>query len=136
TSMPFFDKSWKPGTAYEVIAENQKNGLHTLILLDIKVAEPSSEALLKGDMTPAPARFMTAGKCLKQLRELEGIHKKGIITDKTYCVCCARVGQPDMVIKYGLIKDLVSYDLGKPLHCIIIPGSLHFVEEEMLRGFL
>ena len=30
---------------------------------------------------------------------------------------------------------LDEFDFGKPPHCLIIPGKLHFVEEEMLQMF-
>jgi len=47
TSMVFFDGNWKPATAYDVVAMNQKNKLHTLVLLDIKVAEPRNIIIFK-----------------------------------------------------------------------------------------
>ena len=33
------------------------------------------------------------------------------------------------------VRDLLNLDFGKPLHCLIIPGKLHFMEEEMLKLF-
>ena len=44
----------------------------------------------------------------------------------------ARVGSKDVVVKAGYIKDLIDYDFGGPLHCIVIPATLHIVEAEYL----
>ncbi|MBI4150313.1 diphthine synthase, partial [Candidatus Woesearchaeota archaeon] len=59
--------------------------------------------------------------------------KDGVVTEDTFIVGCARLGAEDVVIKAGKAKDLLKVDFGKPLHCLIIPGALHFKEEEMLR---
>jgi diphthine synthase len=46
-SLVFFTDAWKPDSFYDRIAENAKFGLHTLILLDIKVKEQSEENLAR-----------------------------------------------------------------------------------------
>jgi len=33
------------------------------------------------------------------------------------------------------MKDLVHYDLGPPLHSLVIPGEMHFLERDMLKEF-
>ena len=134
SSMVFFDDKWKPATAYDVIAMNQMNGLHTLILLDIKTAEPSKEDLMKDKNKPMPPRYMTVNQCLNQLLELENIKKQDIITPKTKVIGCARLGTDDSIIKYGTIKELLDFDFGDEMHCVIIPGKLHFMEEEFLKS--
>jgi diphthine synthase len=45
---------------------------------------------------------------------------------------CARLGG-DYQIKYGEAVMLQQLDFGEPLHCLVIPGKLHFVEEEALE---
>lgn len=135
TSMPFFDDKWKPSTAFDIVEQNMESGLHTLVLLDIKVAEPSKKDLLKGKNKPLPPRFMTVNECLKQFMEIEAEKKKKIFSESTKVVGCARIGQDDFIVKYGSIKELLSFDFGNPLHCVIIPGKLHFMEEEMLNSF-
>lgn len=47
-SIVFFTDTWRPDSFYDRIAANRKLGLHTLCLLDIKVKEPSLEALARG----------------------------------------------------------------------------------------
>ena len=63
TSMPFFEPSFEPETPYDVIKMNLKNGLHTLILLDI-----------------TPKRFMSVNQALAQLLEIEDKRKEKIIS--------------------------------------------------------
>lgn len=46
-SLPFFTDNWKPDSWYDKIAENSKLGMHTLVLLDIKVKEQSEENLAR-----------------------------------------------------------------------------------------
>ena len=36
------------------------------------------------------------------------------------------------MIKAGYIRDLIDFDFGGPLHCIVIPSDLHIVEAEYL----
>ena len=136
TSMPFFDEGWEPETAYDVTYENQKTGMHTLILLDIKIAEPSKEALLKGipeEVSKIQPRFMTISQCIEQLYKIESKRKTHIITPEIKLLACARIGHPDQQIVYGTAEQLSNIDMGKPLHCLIVPGKLHFIEEEMLN---
>ena len=46
-SLVFFTDTWKPDSFYDRIAENVRLGLHTLVLLDIKVKEQSEENLAR-----------------------------------------------------------------------------------------
>ena len=78
-------------------------------------------------------KFMTANEGLKILLELEKRRKENVITEDTKVVVVARAGSLKPKLVYGKIKDLINYDFGKPLHCIIIPGKLHFMEEEALK---
>ncbi|MEM3373928.1 MAG: diphthine synthase [Candidatus Woesearchaeota archaeon] len=118
TSMPFFESNFKPESPYEAVKENLSRGLHTLVLLDIKK-----------DLN----KFMSVNVALKQFLEIEDKRKEGVFSLNMKAIGCARIGSENQVIKYGLIRDLIDYDFGKPLHCLIVPGKLHFMEEEMLR---
>jgi diphthine methyl ester synthase len=46
-SLVFFTENWKPDSFYDRIKENFDLGMHTLVLLDIKVKEQSEENLLR-----------------------------------------------------------------------------------------
>jgi diphthine synthase len=136
TSIPFPEGDWLPESSYDVIRKNQRCGFHTLCLLDIKVAEPSKEDLLKGINKPLPSRFMTVQQGLEVLRRLEGKRQEGIITDDLLVVGAARLGGVNDVplIKAGTMQELMATDFGRPMHSIIIPAKeLHHVEQEMLE---
>ena len=47
----------------------------------------------------------------------------------------ARVGSTNQRIVCGTMEELLSHDLGPPLHSLVIPGHLHFLEKDMLRMF-
>ncbi|MCM2325925.1 MAG: diphthine synthase, partial [Candidatus Woesearchaeota archaeon] len=119
TSMPYFEPGFLPETPYQVIKDNLEKGLHTLLLLDIK-----------------PDRHMSVYESLKQLLEIEELRKEGLITKDSKAIGCARLGSDDFLIRYGRVEDLMKTDFGKPLHCMIIPGKLHFIEEEMLKSWV
>lgn len=134
TSMVFFDDKWKPQTAYDVVKQNKSHGLHTLVLLDIKVAEPSKDDLKAGNANAQaqPPRFMSVKQGVEQLLEIESVRKEGLITETTLLVGVARLGSDTFAIKAGTPKDLMEFDFGKPMHSLIVPGDLHFLEEDVL----
>ena len=51
-SLFFFTATWKPDSFYERVAANRRDGLHSLVLLDIRVKEPTEASLARG------ARFL------------------------------------------------------------------------------
>ncbi len=111
------EKGFYPKTPYEVLAENLKSGAHTLLLLDVKAAEN---------------RYMTVKEAIGVLLDLETSEGKGIFNENTKCVGAARFGG-DTVIKYGAAKELMNADLGPAPHILIVPGKMHFSEEEYLQ---
>ncbi|MFH1421256.1 MAG: diphthine synthase [Planctomycetota bacterium] len=118
TSIPYPDKNFKPETSYEVINQNKILGLHTLVLLDLK---------------PEQNKFMTVAEAIDILLEIESRKKQETFTSKTFCVGCARIGSDDFVIKAGTAEELKAYDFGNQPHSLIVPGELHFVEEDALK---
>ncbi len=116
-SIPFPTKDYNPISFYDTIAENLKMGLHTLVFLDIHQDEN---------------KFMTINEGLNRLLEVAH-QRKDEINENTFAVGFARMGSENQIIKFGKIKDLINFDFGKPQHIIVIPGKLHFVEEEALR---
>ena len=118
TSIPFLDDFPQLETPYNVIKENLSLGMHTLCLLDIKVPEQ---------------RFMTVNQALDVLLDIESRKKERLITDDLIVVGCARLGRDDYVIKAGKLIDVKKFDFGGEPHSLIIPGNMHFVEEEMLE---
>jgi len=107
TSIPFDNKNVK--TPVDVYNMNKQNGLHTLFLLDLD---------------PINNKYLTIKEAIEYL-ERNGIKEK--------MIGCARIGSKKPVIKYG--EDIKDFDFGKSPYCLIIPGNLHFIEEEFLERF-
>ncbi len=120
TTLPFPQEGYSPTSPYDVIEDNLSRGLHTLVLLDID-AENS--------------RYMTANEGLHLLLDMERRVGRGIISKKTQVCAVARAGSRDSVVSAGTLDDLLTTDFGPPLHTIVVPGKLHFLEEDALRVF-
>lgn len=117
TSIPFPAENWKPETPYDILKENKKRDAHTLILLDL---------------SPKEDRFMTINEAIRYLLDIEAKRKEKIFQEDTFCIGCARLGSDSPTIISGKAKDLRGADFGAPLHCLIVPGKLHFAEEKAL----
>lgn len=112
-------------------------GLHTLILLDIKVKEPDLEVLArKGKVVYEPPRFMTAAQCCSQMLEVEADRNGGICGMDKLVVGAARVGSSEMRLVAGKVSEVAKVDLGRPLHSVVFVGQrCHDVEREMMRSY-
>lgn len=118
TSIPFIEDHPNLETPYNVIKENGK--LHTLCLLDLK---------------PREEKFMTVNEALEILLKIEARKGENVISEDTVVIGCARLGTDNFIVKSGPVKDVTIFDFGKPPHCLIIPGEMHFIEEEMIHGW-
>ena len=94
----------------DVLKMNLANGLHSLFLLDL---------------VPKENKYMECKEAVGYLIS------KGAISADTKVVVCAKLGCKDFVVKYveaGSVSELNLFP-----QCLIVPGDLHFVEEEMLE---
>jgi diphthine synthase len=141
-SMVFFTETWKPASFYDRIRENRSIGLHTLVLLDIKVKEQSLENMARGRKVYEPARYMTVGQCAQQMLEIEEIKttegEGGVYSEDSLAVGVARVGGRTEKFISGTLKQLCSADeeLGGPLHSLVLLGKrTHELESDYVRAF-
>ncbi|PIN87635.1 diphthine synthase [Candidatus Woesearchaeota archaeon CG10_big_fil_rev_8_21_14_0_10_32_24] len=118
TSIPFLDDFPQLETPYRILQQNQEIGAHTLMLLDIRVDQD---------------QFMTVSQAIEILENIESRIGEKAINDEILAIGCARLGCDDFIIKTGTLKHLKDIDFGKPLHCLIIPGKMHFSEEEIIK---
>lgn len=112
-SIPYPVDGVLPMSAFERIITNGKNGLHTLILLDIKADEQ---------------KFMTINEAIDILFGM-GLAKH------TRIIGVARIASNSQIIKYGMMSELEKINFGPNPHCIIIPSTLNIVEEEMVNSY-
>ncbi|HNQ25380.1 MAG TPA: diphthine synthase [Methanoregulaceae archaeon] len=113
-SLPFPHGSWFPMTPINVVAENIRQDLHTLVYLDIQ-----------------DDRFMTIHEAVALLEEMAA-RSGGLIP---LYVGIARAGSDSPVVRAGDARTLLATDFGPPLHIIAIPASLHVMEREYLELF-
>jgi len=109
TSMPAWKKSFEPTSFMEIVKENIKINAHSLILVDIG---------------------LKLNDAIKELKE--SAKKQKVKIDKI--VICSRMGTDEREIIYSELGKIENKEIKKP-YCIIIPGKLHFVEEEILADF-
>ncbi|MFH1774027.1 MAG: diphthine synthase [Methanobacteriota archaeon] len=114
------EAGFSPETPYNVVKENRERGLHTLLFLDIKAEKKE---------------YMTANQGMQVMLQIEKKRKERVFTEETLCVVLGSVGSYDCVLKAGKVKDLIKQDFGSLPHSLIVPGKLHFIEEEYLRAF-
>jgi diphthine synthase len=95
--------NYKPTSSLDVIRENLKRDLHTLVLLDTE---------------PTP---MEAKAALEMLSEFDKV------------IVLSRVGHEDEKLSFGKISELKDQSLGRVPFTIIIPAKLHPMEQEFLQ---
>lgn len=117
TTIPFPDENYFPESPYVAIGNNLASEMHSLVLLDI-------QAHLD--------RYMTANQAMEYLLKVAQKLDDGIITVDTLAVVVARAGADKPLVRAGKIKNLIDEDFGGPLHSLIIPSNLHFMEAEAL----
>ncbi len=105
-SIPFHEAD----SYWKIYQENKKINAHTLFLLDLQ-----------------NGKFMTGIEGLKKLLE------KGL-DENTKSVIVERLGGENIVY-YDAAKNLMKTNPGNPPHALIIPGELHFKEEEALNSY-
>jgi diphthine synthase len=117
SSIPFPSEGYSPESYYFALAENRERGLHTLLFLDIK------------------EKLMTVNEALKILLDIEEDKGLNVATNDSIVVGLGCVGSETPVLIAGRIEDLISRDFGPVPHVLIVPGVLHFMEEEYLKEF-
>jgi diphthine methyl ester synthase len=134
-SMVFFTDTWKPSSFYDRIKENTGIGLHTLILLDIKVKEQSLENMVRGRKIYEPPRYMTVAQCAEQMLEIEEERREAVYQDDSLAIGAARVGAKEQRMVCGTLKELSEVDLGPPLHSLVLLGKrTHELERDFIRA--
>ncbi|MFC2143010.1 diphthine synthase [Candidatus Aenigmatarchaeota archaeon] len=109
TTLCYPEGNYKPTSPLDMIKKNKENGLHTLVLLDVKDDEK---------------RYMTVKEGVKIL--LDTLKKD----EKIIAASC--LGSDKRKMKYSTAENIMKEDFETPA-VIIIPGELNFKEEEFLR---
>jgi len=122
TTIPFPYISRKkriiPQTPYQVLKENLSRDLHTMLFLDIQC-----------DQTE---RYMTVSEGASLLLEMQSGAGEHIL-DERLVIGIARAGADDSVVVVDRITSMQNRDLGGPLHILVVPARLHFMEAKALK---
>lgn len=116
TSIPLENENVE--SPYDVLKDNLSLGLHTLFLLDLN---------------PEEEKFLSINDTIRYLLKVELKRNEKIFSEKTLCIGCTKIGSENQIIKVGTARDLLKHNFGKPVHCLIVPGKLHFMETEALK---
>ncbi|MDI3483071.1 MAG: diphthine synthase [Candidatus Methanomethylophilaceae archaeon] len=119
-TLPFRGDNWLPRSPYDHLVENKKRGLHSLVLLDIRAEE---------------GRYMSAKEGIEWILAAEDLYGEGLLDEKSVICVASRIGSDDEMTVCERPRSLLSKDLGKPLHSLVIPGTLHFMEAYALVSF-
>jgi diphthine synthase len=120
-TIPFMEKTMgkMPKSVYDLIGENKSRGLHTLCLLDINA-----------DATG----FMTPTQAADTILAMERQFGEGVIgPSQKIVVLCKSGGKTEMF--YDEIEAFHAGIVDLTPSVLIVPGNLHFTEEDYLQKF-
>jgi diphthine synthase len=102
---------YRPDSFYKTVLENRTRGMHSLLLLDIK---------------------MSVQQGLEVLMDIERRKRNGVLGPRVRIVVASSIGSSRKAIRYGTVTELAGEDFPPPA-VIIIPGRLNFFEREFLE---
>ncbi|MET1159904.1 MAG: diphthine synthase [Thermoprotei archaeon] len=109
-----YPEAFKPYSTVKAIYENLERGLHTLVLLDLRVEEN---------------RAMSIPEAVEILLDLDD--KK--VLKRVIAVGLARLGLSDELIIADLLPNLAEYKYPPPPHSLVIVAKPHPIELDNLR---
>ncbi len=107
-------------TVYYTIYENLLKGNHSILIL-----EYNSDINF----------FLEPKEAFSNLLLAEKEQGRNLVDESTFAIVASRVGAKNQNIIAGKISSLADKDFGKPPHTIILPGRLHFTEQDALKVF-
>lgn len=110
----FWQENYKPTSFYDVVQNNKKQGLHTLLFLDIDREH---------------RKFMSPNEAMSILTRCG-------LSENEKIVVCSRLGHEDSKIRYDAVEQLHDAEFGEAPHVIVVPGKLHDMEENFLKQFI
>ncbi|GFH07123.1 TP_methylase domain-containing protein [Haematococcus lacustris] len=103
----------------------------------LQVKEPNLDMLARGRTVYEPPRYMTVNTAIEQLLLIERRRGEGAYDGDTTCVGIARLQADDQLMVAGPMSSVAQVDFGAPLHCLVIAGTMHELEQAMMaeHGF-
>ncbi len=113
-----YPEEFTPISTLEAIYHNLIQGLHTLVLLDIRAEEQ---------------RIMNIREAVSIIIELENKVVGHSILENVLAVGVARLGTDEEYIRADKLSNLAKYEYPPPPHSIVIVGYPHPIELELLK---
>jgi len=114
-TIPMREKRIVPYSIYDKILENKNRGYHTLVFLDT-----------------TPEKEMEINEAMEIMQEIENEKNEKLFNDETKIIVGACMGSEKQKLIYDTIGKLKKIIFEKPC-TLIVPGKLHFSEEEYLE---
>jgi len=109
-SIPFDENA---NSFFNFYKKNKDIGLHTLFLLDLN---------------PAEKKYLQINEAINRMLQLG-------LEEDTLVIACSAIGSDKAEIKAAKASELKEMNFKETPQCIIIPGDLHFMEEEFLEKY-
>ncbi|MDG6923743.1 MAG: diphthine synthase [Nitrososphaerota archaeon] len=104
-------------TAYSTIFRNLLQGLHSTVLFQ---------------WDESTSFFLEPSNAVKSLLEAEADLRNDVFGGDTLVLVVSRLGTDNTKLSSLSIDEMLTADLGKPPHAMVVPGKLHFTEKEAL----
>ena len=87
------------------------------------------------DIREEEGRYMSSTDGVNWLMEAEKRIGRGLIAKDSLICAAARIGSSTERIAAGYPEKMRSRDMGPPLHTLVVPSKLHFMEAYALVKF-
>jgi diphthine synthase len=104
-------KEYAPTAFYDTVVKNKELGMHSLLLLDID---------------------MDTSEGIQILMQIEQTKKGRLIDSDTKFIAASGIGSSDSKMMYNKALEIVKRPMEPPA-VLILPGKLHFTEEDFLK---
>ena len=110
--------------------------------------------MMRGKNVFEPPRFMSTQQAANQLVQVvrnkkslsNGTNQNGdvktakdcdkhILNETSLCIAAARIGSEDQRLAACTLEQLLDVDMGPPLHSLIIPSTLHHIEQDFINTY-
>lgn len=116
-------------TVYNTIYDNLSLGLHTLIL-----TEYNNDDGIDNFTSSSNPFYLSPKKVFDLLLEREAEIKLANLSPKTFAIVASKIGGDNSQILSGNIDTLSRLEYEGGPNSVIIPGNLHFIEEDSVRN--
>ncbi len=118
TTLPNWSEHYKPMSFYNIISNNIKNNLHTILLFDYDWKSGNS---------------VSVKEAITVLKKAESEFGKGIIRDDTFVIIMNNLAQEKESKYYITIEEAEEIDT-KGLTTMVIPAALSEIEKELINS--